>query len=66
MKSLRGSAAIVGAATFGCGEAPGFTDMELLARAAHAAVADAGLTMHDHRRHCHGQRQCGDVAYAGD
>jgi acetyl-CoA acetyltransferase len=47
MKSLRGSAAIVGAATFGCGEAPGFTDMELLARAAHAAVADAGLTMHD-------------------
>jgi acetyl-CoA acetyltransferase len=47
MKTLRGSAAIVGAATFGCGEAPGFTDMELLARAAHAAVADAGLSMTD-------------------
>ena len=45
--SLRGSAAIVGAATFGCGEAPGFTDMELLARAASAAVQEAGLTMAD-------------------
>jgi acetyl-CoA acetyltransferase len=47
MKALRGSASIVGAATFGCGEAPGFTDMEILARAAHAAVADAGLAMRD-------------------
>ena len=47
LKALRGSAAIAGAATFGCGEAPGFTDIELLARAARAAVADAGLTMRD-------------------
>ena len=47
LKSLRGSAAIVGAATFGCGESPGYTDMELLANAARAAVADAGLTMQD-------------------
>jgi acetyl-CoA acetyltransferase len=47
LKSLRGRAAIVGAATFGCGEAPGYTDMELLAHAARAAVADAGLTMPD-------------------
>ena len=47
MKTLRGSAAIVGAATFGCGECPGHTDMEMLAKAAHAAVADAGLTMAD-------------------
>ncbi|NDZ14853.1 thiolase [Variovorax sp. WS11] len=47
LKDLRGSAAIAGVATFGCGETPGFTDMELLARSAHAAVADAGLTMHD-------------------
>ncbi len=47
MKRLRGSAAVVGAATFGCGEARGYTDMELLAHAAHAAVADAGLTMAD-------------------
>ena len=47
LNALRGSAAIAGVATFGCGEAPGFTDMELLARSAHAAVADAGLTMRD-------------------
>jgi acetyl-CoA acetyltransferase len=47
LKSLRGSAAIVGAATFGCGESPGYSDMELLANAARAAVADAGLTMQD-------------------
>jgi acetyl-CoA acetyltransferase len=47
MSDLRGSAAIVGVATFGCGEAPGFTDMELLARSARAAVADAGLKMSD-------------------
>jgi acetyl-CoA acetyltransferase len=47
LKDLRGSAAIAGVATFGCGEAPGFTDMELLARAARAAVADAGLKMSD-------------------
>ncbi len=47
LKSLRGSAAITGVATFGCGEAPGFTDMELLARSARAAVADAGLRMSD-------------------
>lgn len=45
--SLRGSAAIAGVATFGCGETPGFTDMELLARSARAAVADAGLRMGD-------------------
>ena len=44
---LRGRAAIAGVATFGCGEAPGFTDMELLARSARAAVADAGLKMSD-------------------
>lgn len=47
LKELRGSAAIAGAATFGCGETPGFTDMELLARAARGAVADAGLKMTD-------------------
>ena len=46
-KDLRGSAAIAGVATFGCGEAPGFNDMELLARSARAAVADAGLQMSD-------------------
>ena len=47
MKALRGRAAIAGVGTFGFGEAHGFTDMELLARSAHAAVADAGLTMKD-------------------
>jgi acetyl-CoA acetyltransferase len=47
LKELRGSAAIAGVATFGCGEAPGFTDIELLARAARSAVADAGLKMRD-------------------
>jgi acetyl-CoA acetyltransferase len=47
LKDLRGSAAIAGVATFGCGEAPGFNDMELLARSARSAVADAGLKMSD-------------------
>ncbi|MBB1603775.1 thiolase [Variovorax sp. UMC13] len=47
LRALRGSAAIAGVATFGCGETPGFTDMELLAQAAHRAVADAGLRMSD-------------------
>jgi len=47
LKYLRGSAAIAGVATFGCGEVPGFTDMELLARSARAAVTDAGLKMSD-------------------
>ncbi|TXI65448.1 MAG: hypothetical protein E6Q48_03415 [Limnohabitans sp.] len=47
LKALRGSAAIAGVATFGCGEATGFSEMEVLARAARAAVADAGLKMSD-------------------
>ncbi len=47
LKALGGSAAIAGVATFGCGEAHGFSEMELLARSAHAAVADAGLKMSD-------------------
>jgi acetyl-CoA acetyltransferase len=47
MQDLRGSAAIVGVATFGCGEATGFTEMEVLARSARAAVLDAGLTLQD-------------------
>lgn len=47
MKQLRGSAAIAGVATYGCGESPGHTDMELLAEAARRAVADAGLAMKD-------------------
>jgi acetyl-CoA acetyltransferase len=47
LKQLRGSVAIAGVATYGCGEAPGHTDMELLAEAARHAVADAGLAMKD-------------------
>jgi acetyl-CoA acetyltransferase len=47
LKALRGRTAIAGVATFGCGEAHGFSEMELLARSAHAAVADAGLKMSD-------------------
>ena len=47
LRALRGKTAIAGVATFGCGEAPGFTDMELLARSARDAVADAGLKMSD-------------------
>ncbi len=46
-RALRGRVAIAGAATYGCGESPGMDDMTLLVRAAHAAVADAGLTMQD-------------------
>ena len=47
LKALRGSAIVAGVATFGCGEAHGFTEMELLVRSARAAVADAGLKMSD-------------------
>ena len=47
LAALRGKTAIVGVGTFGFGEAHGYTDMELLAKSAHAAVADAGLTMQD-------------------
>lgn len=47
LSSLRGKTAIVGVGTFGCGEAKGFSEMEVLARSAQAAVADAGLKMSD-------------------
>ncbi len=47
LHALRGKTAIAGVATYGCGETPGVTDMDLLVRAAHAAVADAGLSMRD-------------------
>jgi acetyl-CoA acetyltransferase len=45
--SLRGKTAFVGAATFGCGEAPGYTAMELAAEAGRLAVEDAGLKLSD-------------------
>lgn len=40
---LRGKAACVGAATAGTGEAPGRNSTELMAEAAHRALADAGI-----------------------
>ncbi len=47
LQALRGQTAIVGVGTYGCGEAQGHTEMELLARSAHQAVQDAGLTLQD-------------------
>lgn len=47
MSFPRGKTAVVGAATFGMGSAPGFTAAELLARASLAAIADAGLKPSD-------------------
>lgn len=41
----RASAALIGAATFGIGEAPGFTSMDLAARAALAALDQSGLAL---------------------
>ncbi|MGS1007905.1 thiolase [Achromobacter anxifer] len=46
-RQLRGKTVIAGVGHFGLGQAPGYTDMELLVRAAHAAVRDAGLEMRD-------------------
>ncbi|WP_136162162.1 thiolase [Sphingomonas flavalba] len=43
----RGSSAIAGLATYGIGEAPGFSSLELAAKAGLLAVADAGLTLGD-------------------
>lgn len=44
---LRGKSAIVGVGTFGLGNSPGFTPMELMAGATLKAVADAGLSVKD-------------------
>ncbi|MEO1490723.1 MAG: acetyl-CoA acetyltransferase [Pseudomonadota bacterium] len=44
---LRGKAACVGAATFGCGESPGWTATELMGEAVRGALADAGLNLSD-------------------
>ena len=47
LQDLRGKIAIVGAATAGCGEANGMSELEILAQAAKAAVEEAGLAMKD-------------------
>jgi 3-oxoacyl-[acyl-carrier-protein] synthase III len=44
---LRGAIAIAGVGEAGCGEAHGFTEMEILAESARKAVEDAGLKMSD-------------------
>jgi acetyl-CoA acetyltransferase len=46
-KFPRGKSAIVGAATFGMGEAHGYKAMDLVARSAHLALADANLKLSD-------------------
>ena len=47
MSGLRGAASVVGAGTFGLGEAPGLTELEITAGAARAALDDAGLRAAD-------------------
>ena len=46
-KDLRGSVAIAGVGLAACGEAPGWTENEIMAAAARNALADAGLTTRD-------------------
>ena len=43
MRQLRGQAACVGVATFGCGECPGWNSMEMMGKAALLALDDAGV-----------------------
>ena len=43
----RGRSAIVSGAIFGCGEAPGYTNMELAAHASQKALSQVGLTFAD-------------------
>ena len=44
---MRGTVAIVGVGLAGCGEAPGWTENEIMAQAARNALADAGRTTRD-------------------
>ncbi len=46
-KDLRGSVAIAGVGLAACGEAPGWTENEIMAAAARNALADAGLSTRD-------------------
>jgi 3-oxoacyl-[acyl-carrier-protein] synthase III len=47
MAPLRGKSACIGLATEGVGEAPGFSAMELMAKASLGAINDAGLSPTD-------------------
>ena len=42
-----GKTAIVGAATFGLGEMPGWSSMEMAVRASHLALTDAGISLNE-------------------
>lgn len=44
---MRGSVAIAGVGLAGCGEAPGWSEMEIAAAAAQNALADAGMSARD-------------------
>ena len=44
---MRGSVAIAGVGLAGCGEAPGWSEMEIAAAAARNALADAGMSLRD-------------------
>lgn len=46
-RDLRGRAAVVGVGEWGCGAAPGFTPLEILAQSVRAALDDAGLKLSD-------------------
>ena len=46
-RDLRGAVAIVGVGLAGCGEAPGWSETEIMAAAARHALADAGLNAQD-------------------
>jgi acetyl-CoA acetyltransferase len=44
---IRGKTAVVGVATYGCGEAPGWSSIELMCQSAILALADAGIPLHE-------------------
>ena len=62
----RGRTAIVGAATFGQGRAPGFEASDLAAKASLAALAEAGLPLAevDGLFFCHGSDTLGGLSFA--
>ena len=47
MSGLRGAASIAGAGTYGLGEAPGLSELEITSGAVRAALDDAGLAIQD-------------------
>lgn len=62
----RGRTAIVGAATFGTGKAPGYEASDLASIASASALADAGLTLADVDGlfFCHGTDTLGGLSFA--